>query len=173
MKKIFYPKFIFPFSKLVFIIFFILMMAFFIKNLYTKLFISFDFWLLFGAILYLSFIGFVLFHMTFFLCFYYKFIIIQNDIVSIFELKKLKISNVTINEIYGFSKSEVYFGKQAWKSKSIVIYYKNGNKSEIVKSFVFNIDKLEVELKQRKVKYLGFENYQTGWFFRKYKFNCK
>ena len=77
------------------------------------------------------------------------------------------------NEIEGYSKSEVYFGKHMWKSKSIVIYFKNGRKSEIVNAYVTNLTDIEKELKKNKIKSFGFESYQTGWFYREYKFEKK
>ncbi|MDP2161958.1 MAG: hypothetical protein Q8K02_15870 [Flavobacterium sp.] len=86
-------------------------------------------------------------------------------------MNKLKTTKANLDEILGYSKSEVFFGKYSWKSKSVVIYFKSGKTSEILSSFVSGIEDLEKELKRRKVKYLGFEDYNTGWFFREYKFN--
>lgn len=98
---------------------------------------------------------------------------IDDEKLSIFELNKFKLKRVSFDEISGYSKSEVYFGRYSWKSKSIVIYFKNGETSEFVKVFISNLDLIEEELKRKKVKYLGFEYYQTGWFYRQYKFNKK
>jgi hypothetical protein len=80
------------------------------------------------------------------------------------------MTNFMLNEIEGYSKSEVYFGRHMWKSKSIVIYFKNGMKSEIVNVFVTKLTELEKELKINRIKSFGFESYQTGWFYREYKF---
>lgn len=80
------------------------------------------------------------------------------------------MTKLKLNEIEGYSQSEVYFGRYLWKSKSIVIYFKNGLKSEFVSVFVANISGLEKELKRNRIKSFGFEDYQTGWFYRKYKF---
>lgn len=129
--------------------------------------------LLFPAIVFILFIGYFTFHLTYFFCFYYKYIIIDEKTFSIFELIKLKTTKVEFNKISGYSKSEAYFGRYNWKSESIVIYFENGKTSEIVKVFVNNIDILEKELKNKKVKYLGFEDYATGWFYRKYRFKNK
>jgi hypothetical protein len=124
----------------------------------------------FPAILFILFIGYFSFHLLFFFCFYFKYITFTKNSISIFELITLKIEEIKFDEIVGFSKSEVYFGRYNWKSKSIVIYFKTGKVSELLNSFVSNLDQLETELKNEKIKYLGFENYNTGWFFRKYKF---
>lgn len=124
-----------------------------------------------SAIVFSLFIGYIIFHLGYFFCFYFKYISLTENEISIFELNKLKIAKFNVDEILGFSKSEVYFGKYAWKSKSLVIYFKSGKTSEILSSFVSGVDDLEKELKSRKVKYLGFEYYKTGWFFREYKFN--
>ena len=126
--------------------------------------------LLFPAIFFILFIGYFTFHLTYFFCFYFKYIIIDERTFSIYELIKLKNTKVKFNNIRGYSKSEAYFGRYNWKSDSIVIYFENGEISEIVKVFVYNIDILEKELKYKKVQYLGFEDYNTGWFYRKYKF---
>lgn len=123
------------------------------------------------ALIFILFIGFLTFQFGYDFCFYLKVVILCNKKISIFELNKLKATKFNLDEILGFSKSEVYFGRYAWKSKSIVIYFKSGKTSEILSSFVSGIDDLEKELKSRKVKYLGFEDYKTGWFFREYKFN--
>ncbi|WP_231749409.1 hypothetical protein, partial [Polaribacter sp. BAL334] len=75
MKKIFYPKLIFPLIKLIFIFFFVSMLLFFLKNLIENIILKFDFWILLGSIVFLSFIGLVIFHLTYFLSFYFKFLV--------------------------------------------------------------------------------------------------
>jgi hypothetical protein len=141
-----------------------------VKNLIENIILKFDFWILLGSLVFLSFVGLVIFHLTYFLSFYFKFLVISDKEISIFELNKLKMTNFMLNDIEGYSKSEVYFGKHMWKSKSIVIYFKNGVKSEIVNVFVTNLTDLEKELKKNRIKNFGFESYQTGWFYREYKF---
>ena len=115
---------------------------------------------LFSAFFFILFIGYFTFHLLYFFCFYFKYVVIEKNTLSIFELKNLKIT-------------KVYFGKYTWKSKSIIIYYKSGKVSEITSSFVSNVQLLEKELKNRKVKNFGFESYNTGWFYRKYMFTKK
>ncbi|MBS4039489.1 MAG: hypothetical protein KGZ81_02700 [Flavobacteriales bacterium] len=170
MKKIFYPKLLFPVIKLLFILFFLSMLLFSVKNLIENISLKFDFWILMGSFLLLSFIGLVIFHLTYFLSFYFKFLEINETGIFIFELIKMKKSYFSFNDIKGYSKSEVYFGRNMWKSKSIVIYFNNGIQSEIVSVFVTNLTELEKILKNKKIKYLGFEGYQTGLFYREYKY---
>lgn len=125
---------------------------------------------LFSAFFYIFFIGYFTFHLFYFFFFYFKYVVIEKNTISIFELKNFKITKADFNDVLGFSKSEIYFGKYTWKSKSIIIYYKSGKVSEITSSFVSNVQLLENELKTRKVKKMGFEYYNTGWFYRKYMF---
>lgn len=141
-----------------------------VKNLIENIILRFDFLILIGSLVFLSFIGLMIFHLTYFLSFYFKFLEIDDKRISIFELIKMKKSNFSFNDIKGYSKSEFYFGRQMWKSTSIVIYFNNGIQSEIVSVFVSNLTELEKILKSKKIKYLGFESYQTGWFYREYKF---
>lgn len=131
---------------------------------------SIDSGFIISAIVFSLLMVYLIFHLGFFFCFYFKWVFINDNRISIFELNKFKNTTVDFKEISGYSKSEVYFGRYAWKSKSIVIYFKSGKTSEILGSFVSGVDDLENELKKRKVKYLGFEYYNTGWFFRQYKF---
>ena len=128
---------------------------------------------LFSAFFFILFIGYFTFHLLYFFCFYFKYVVIEKNTLSIFELKNLKITKVNFDDVLGYSKSEVYFGKYTWKSKSIIIYYKSGKVSEITSSFVSNVQLLEKELKNRKVKNFGFESYYTGWFYRKYRYAKK
>ncbi len=170
MKTTYFPKIFFPTIKLIFAIAILMMLVFIVlkifvnpeTNLKTEIYVS--------AFFLIMFFGYFSFHLLYFFCFYFKYIIIDNNTLSIFELKKLKVNNVKFDEVIGYSKSEVYFGRYSWKSKSIIIYLKSGKVSEFVNSYVSNLDLLEIELKNKKVKYLGFEGYNTGWFYRQYKF---
>lgn len=169
MKIKFYPKLIFPTLKFVFIIGIIFFLAYIIKFFFEKANKDSD--LIFGLLFFILFFGYFVFHLSYFFSFYFKYVEIDTKYISIFELNKLKTRKDNFNEIFGYSKSEAYFGNYTWKSKSIVIYYKNGDTTEILKVFISNFEKLEHELKRNRIKYLGFESYQTGWFFREYKFN--
>ena len=133
--------------------------------------LNFDFGFFLAALFFILFSGYFVFHLSYFFSFYFKYVVIDDENLSIFELNKFKFKKNTLDEILGYSKSEAYFGKNGWKSKSIVIYFNNGETSELVKVFISNFDSLEEELKSKKIKYLGFEGYQTGWFYRRYKFN--
>ena len=170
MKKTFYPKILLPLIKLIFIIGFFYFLFLVIIKFIDKPKSNIDSGFIISAVVFSLFICYIIFHLGYFFCFYFKWVSIFERNISIFELNKLKKTEVDFNEILGYSKSEVYFGKHAWKSKSIVIYFKSGKTSEILSSFVSGVDELEKELKRKKVKYLGFEHYNTGWFFRQYKF---
>ncbi|MGV8992981.1 MAG: hypothetical protein ACOH1O_02680 [Flavobacterium sp.] len=169
-KKVFYPKIVFPTINLLFSIATFTMLIFTILNLAELFNESNSGESLFSAVIFILIIGYFTFHLAYFFCYYFKYIVLDGKIFSIFELIKLKITKVEFDKIRGYSKSEVNFGRYNWKSRSIVIYYKNGKTSEIVKVFVHNIDIIEKELKNKKVKYLGFEDYSTGWFYREYRF---
>lgn len=169
MKKTFYPKILFPTVKLIFTVFFLSLFCLSILLLFNESKrTESGFW--FSVIIFILFSGYVTFHLAYFFCFYFKKVTIEKDTLSIFELNKFKSTKVSFDEILGYSKSEVFFGKYTWKSKSIIVYSKVGNVSEILSSFVSNIDDIEKELKIKKIKYLGFEHYDTGLFYRKYKF---
>lgn len=171
MKKKFYPKILFPTIKSAFIVGFVLLFFQALKVFFTKISLNFDFGLFLAALFFVLFSGYFVFHLYYFFSFYFKYLEIEDNYISIFELNKFKLKKITLDEILGYSESEAYFGKNGWKSKSIVIYFKNGETAELVKVFLSNFDILEEELKRKKIKYLGFEGYQTGWFYRKYKFN--
>jgi hypothetical protein len=114
-----------------------------------------------------------------FLYFYYQlsnqftFAKISSSEIVIFQLMKLKIKTLRFEEINGYSKSKISYGKIPlnYNSKSIVIYSKNDNQFELIKIFNLNFEIFEDKLKQTKIKYFGNEQYQTKKIFkRKYKF---
>lgn len=149
------------------------MLLFFINNLLENKTSEFDFFHVMGLTIYLLFVCLVIFHLTYFFSFYLKLLIIKDEDLSVFELNKVKVTRLKMNDIKGYSKSEVYFGKYLWKSKSIIVYFKNGKKVEFVNAFVMKLNGLEEELKTNRIKYFGFESYQTGLFYREYKFSQK
>lgn len=171
MKITFFPKILFPSINLTFFVGWIVLLFYLITKLCEILTSNIDFDLIVPAIIFVLFIGFFTFQFGYVFCFYFKWVSLIDNKISIFELNKLKTTTFILDEISGYSKSEVYFGKYAWKSNSLVIYFKSGKTSEILSSFVSGVDDLDKEFKSRKVKYLGFEDYKTGWFFREYKFN--
>lgn len=170
MKKTFYPKIIFPSIHLTLFVGFFVLLLFVIIKLYQNLISSIDLDFILPALIFVLFISFFTFQFGYGFSSNFKVVSLSINKISIFELDKLKVTKVNFDEILGYSNSKVYFGKHTWKSKSIVIYFKSGKTSEILSSFVSGVDELEKELKKGKVKYLGFEHYNTGWFFRKYKF---
>lgn len=174
MKKTFYPKLFFPLIQLLYVVFlllsFILLQSFIFGDLFTN---PNKHDRLFEAIIFELFIAYFTFHFIYYFCFYFKIVQIELNQFSTFELKSFKTFHANFHEISGYSTSKVSFGKYTWKSKSMIIYFKSGKVVEILSSFVSNVDLLENEFKIRKIKYLGFEDYNTGWFFRKYKFTEK
>jgi len=138
-----------------------------------KFAIDFEIDLLIQAILFLSFIGFIAFHLIYNFLFYLKIISFKENGFEVFEYNKLKTTPINYNDISGFSNSEVYFGKHTWKSNSIVVYTKSSGIFEILNNYNSGIERFELELKKRKIKYYGFEEYSTGWYFRAYEFSEK
>ncbi len=171
MRKKFFPKILFPAIKFAFIVGIAFLFYKSLEVIYAKVFLDFDFGLFLAALFFVLFSGYFVFHLSYFFSFYFKYVVVDDENLSIFELNRFKFKKNTLDKILGYSKSEVYFGRYSWKSKSIVIYFKNGETAELVKVFLSNFDTLEEELKRKKIKYLGFEDYQTGWFYRQYKFN--
>lgn len=168
---IFYHRILLPSIKLFFITGFFYFLFLGIVKFIDKPKSNIDSGFIISAIVFSLFIGYIIFHLGYFFCFYFKHVSLTEKEISIFELNKLKTTKANLDEILGYSKSEVFFGKYSWKSKSVVIYFKSGKTSEILSSFVSGVEDLEKELKRNKVKYFGFEHYDTGWFFRQYKFN--
>jgi hypothetical protein len=144
----------------------------FIYGIY-KFTVDFKIELLIQGIVFLSFIGFFSFHLIYNFLYYIKIIRFEGNFITVFELYKLKNTKINYNEIQGFSTSEVYFGKYLWKCNSIVIYTKTKKTIEILSNYNSSYKKFEQKLKKRKIKYYGFEEYNTGWYFREYKFNGK
>ncbi|NQY31469.1 MAG: hypothetical protein HRT69_18630 [Flavobacteriaceae bacterium] len=169
LKKRYLPKILLPLVQFIFGLGFLTLFIYGI----IKFSIDFKIELLIQAIFFLSFIGFIAFHLIYNFLFYLKNISFQENGFAIFEYHKLKTSKVDYNEISGFSNSEVYFGKYTWKSKSLVVYTKSNGVFEILNNYNSSNDKFELELKKHKIKYYGFEEYSTGWYFREYRFSEK
>lgn len=165
MKKRFLPRVFFPTIQFLAILFF-LFIHLVIIYLSPKDNANDYFGFIFINILWGSFT----FNIAYFFCFYFKYVTIEDNTLSIFELKNLKTIRINFEDILGYAKSEIHFGRPTWKSNTIVIYLKNKKVCEISNAYIRNIDSIEKELQLKKVKYLGFESYYTGWFFRKYLF---
>ena len=151
MKKKFFPKILFPTTKFAFIVGITFLFYKSLEVFYAKVFLDFDFGLFLSALFFILFSGYFVFHLLYFFSFYFKYVVIDGENLSIFELNKFKFKKNTLDKILGYSKSEVYFGRYSWKSKSIVIYFKNGETAELVKVFLSNFDTLEEELKMKKI----------------------
>lgn len=71
-------------------------------------------------------------------------------------------------KILGFADSEIEIGRFRWKIKTIIVYTKDNQAFELIKYNYINFNQIRDGL--NRFKYLGFEPYQTGWMFRKYKY---
>ncbi|KGO85650.1 hypothetical protein [Flavobacterium suncheonense] len=122
----------------------------------------------------------LLFVTIFFSYFYYQvsnqftFAKLDSDGIKIFQLLKLKIKNLSFENIKGYSNSEVSYGRVPlnYTSKTIIIYLKNNEERpfELIKLFNFNFKNFTSEIKKTNIIYLGKEPYQPGIYKRKYKF---
>lgn len=137
---------------------------------FRKLRADFSLSSLFGLLLFILILGYAIAQLAFFLFFYFKSVVIDTNSIAIFELRNLKTTRAAFEDISGYSKSEVYFGKYGWKTQSVVIYYQSGKVAELLNDFVSDLDLLEKELQNKGVNYLGFEPYTTGLFVRDYQF---
>lgn len=120
----------------------------------------------------------LLFITPLFIYYYYQlsnqfiFIKINPNQIVIYQLLKLKVKKINVEEIRGYSKSVMAYGTApTYNSKSIVIYTENNNQFEIIKIFNLNFSAFENELKKTDIKYLGQESYSTEKMYkRKYKY---
>ena len=114
-----------------------------------------------------------------FLYFYYQlanhftFAKINSSDIIIFQLLKFKIVKLKFTEIYGYSKSEISYGRVPlnYYSKSLIIYSAENNQFEIIKIFNLNLENFEEALKKTEIIYLGKEQYKFEKIYkRKYKY---
>jgi hypothetical protein len=114
-----------------------------------------------------------------FLYFYYQlsnqfiFAKISSNGIVIYQLLKLKVEKLSFEDVNGYSKSEISYGRVPlnFTSKSIIIYSKRNNQFEIIKLFNLNYENFKSELKNIESEYLGKEPYQTEKIYkRKYKY---
>jgi hypothetical protein len=121
----------------------------------------------------------LLFVSSVFIYFYYQlanqftFAKIGSGEIIIFLLLKVKIRKLKFTEIYGYSKSEISYGRVPlnYCSKSLIIYTAENNQFEIIKIFNLNFDNFEKALKKTEITYLGKEQYEFEKIYkRKYKY---
>ncbi len=122
------------------------------------------------------FIVLTLFFILVLAIFYYQFsnqfiIVFVNDSkVEVYKPLRFQRFRLKNEDIRGFSTSEIWYGRYLYSSKSFVIYTNSGEKFEIINIVNLNFDKILSSLKKLKIKNLGKEPYQTGFYKRKYKF---
>ena len=99
---------------------------------------------------------------------------ISNNSFKLIRPFSLNEKTILKENIKGYSKSQIkygiYIGNSLFNTNSIVVYFDNSKPFELVKYNYMNFKQIENQLKELNVPYLGFEEYQTGLFFRKYKF---
>jgi len=114
-----------------------------------------------------------------FLYYYYQlsnnftFAKINSNGIVLYQLLKLKIKKLSFEEISGYSKSIISYGRVPlnFTSKSIIIYSKRNEQFELIKIFNLNFENFEKEFRKTEIKYFGKEAYQTEKIYkRKYKY---
>jgi hypothetical protein len=98
---------------------------------------------------------------------------IDSDEIIIYQLLKFNIRKLKFTEIYGYSNSEISYGRVPLNfcSKSLVIYATDNNQFEIIKLYNINFDYFKMALKEKEIEYLGKEQYEFEKIYkRKYKF---
>lgn len=103
---------------------------------------------------------------------FFTFVSVDINQLKVYQLLKFRIKTFQLEEISGYSLSEMYFGNapSLFKSKSFVIYPKKTKPFEVIQLFNLNFNNVLSEIKRNNITKFGFEPYVTGWFIRKYKF---
>jgi hypothetical protein len=85
-----------------------------------------------------------------------------------------KGKRIEIKKIKGYSNSKIKFGVYAgirlFDNKSIILYPFDSKPIELIGFNYSKFNKLEDKLKDIGIEKLGYEDYKTGMYFRKYKF---
>ena len=108
--------------------------------------------------------------------FYYQFsnqltyIVINESVIKVYKPLRFQKYYLKIEEIRGYSVSEVCHGRNLYSSKSFVIYSNSTKEIEIIDLFNLNFDESISLLKKYRITKLGKEPYITGFCKRKYKF---
>lgn len=126
-----------------------------------------------GMIFLLLFVTFIFLYFYYQLANNFTFAKINSREIIIFQLLKLKVEKLKFVEIYGYSKSEISYGRIPlnYCSKSIIVYSEENNQFEIIKIFNLNFENFERELQKTEIKYLGKEQYEMEKIYkRKYKY---
>lgn len=95
----------------------------------------------------------------------------SNDSINISRLFGYNRRVIKNNEILGYSDSEIEIGSARIKVKTLILYTKENEAFELIKYNYWNFG--EVKIKLKKYTFLGFEPYNTGLYYRKYKFKNK
>lgn len=92
----------------------------------------------------------------------------QDNHIEISRFLGYKKQIIKFEDIQGFSDSEIEFGRFPTKVSSVILYTDDNQSFELIKYNYLNFRMIREKLEC--FSYLGFEPYQTGWAFRKYKF---
>jgi hypothetical protein len=102
LKKIFYPRILFPTIKFIFAMSSLTMLMYVILKIFEKSMTSLKTSVLFSAFFFIFFIGHFTFHLLYFFCFYFKYVVIEKNTISIFELKNFKITKADFDDVLGY-----------------------------------------------------------------------
>lgn len=126
-----------------------------------------------GMLFLLFFVSLIFVYFYYQLANQFTFVTINSSEIMIFQLLKLKIVKLTFSEIYGYSKSEISYGKVPlnYCSKSLILYSAANTQFEIIKIFNLNFENFERAIKKTEITYLGKEQYEFEKIYkRKYKY---
>lgn len=126
-----------------------------------------------GMIFLLIFVSLIFLYFYYQISNHFTFAKINSSGIVIFQLLKVKIMKFNFEEINGYSKSEISYGRVPlnYTSKSIIIYTKRNNQFELIKIFNLNFENFAKEIKKQEIKYFGKEQHQTEKIYkRKYKY---
>lgn len=101
---------------------------------------------------------------------HFSYVIISQNGIRIIHPLKFKKADLNWDSIKGYSTSEIWYGRNLYKSKSFIIYSKTNEATEIIKLYNLKFYETLVSLKNYQIQQLGSEPYQTGTWKRKYKF---
>lgn len=126
-----------------------------------------------GMLILLFLVSSIFLYLYYQLANHFTFAKINSSEITLFQLLKLKILKLKFSEIYGYSKSEISYGRVPlnYCSKSLIIYSIKNNPFEIIKLFNVNFENFETALKKTEITYLGKEQYEFEKMYkRKFKY---
>ncbi len=92
----------------------------------------------------------------------------SGDRITISRLFGFKRIALKMTDMKGFSDSEIEIGRMGFKAKTVILYTQKNEAFELIKYNYKNFQEIRNFL--TRFNYLGEEPYETGLYFRKYKF---